>query len=147
MDTYKILKSIRDDLRNNIEDPIAREGQWIHIDDVEVSGKTPSIFIDEIPGGIIYETVGKAGVEQFMRVQITIVVKKQTTGRIDDEIVDNYKQLLNDLMDRITTRLASVATTINTTYIKAIHYDGRRQAGDIGQNRVGRLIYYQVQSA
>jgi len=146
MNTYQILKSIRDDLRDNIEDPIHREGQYIHIGDVEISGKTPSVFIDEIPGGIVHETVGDASVEQFMRIQITVVVKKQDTGRIDNEIVDNYKQLLNDIMDAVATRLASVATTINTTYIKAIHYDGRRPGGDIGNNRVGRILYYQVQS-
>lgn len=144
MDLYNIGIAIRDDLRENIADPIRREGQWIHYDEISTTGKTPSIFIERVPTTLMFDFVGGNQLE-FPRYQIATVVKVGDTGRIDDTMINNWKELLDKIAKKIIERLDTVSTTINTTYIENIRrlpIGGIIRIDDV---RRGLFLVYEVQ--
>jgi len=121
MDLYNIGIAIRDDLRENIADPIKREGQWIHYDEISLQGKTPSMFIERVPSTTMMEFVGSGSQLEFPRYQVAIIVKVGDTGRIDDTMITKWKELLDRLAKKVIDRMELVSTTINPTYVAMLH--------------------------
>lgn len=121
MDLYEIGKAIRDDLRTNIKDPIDREGEWIHYDEISLEGKTPAIFIERVPSSTMHEFVGSGEQLEFPRYQVAITVKVGDTGAIDDTMITNWKELLDKIAKKVIDRMETISTSINTTYVAMLH--------------------------
>jgi hypothetical protein len=136
VDIYNAMIAIRDSLRDNLTDPLGRDGEWIHYDtlvDLDKIAKTPTIYIERAPGSNTREFVGSGTQSQFVRIHINVYVRKGDTGKvgsttIDATIFNSSTKLLDLISDEIINHLESVYDSINTTYIKYIH---RLDAGGV----------------
>lgn len=153
MNIRKIGLRLRDYLRDEVPDPIRRDGQWIHLsripDDISNIGKTPVIYIhrDESPSS--HDTVGGEQ-HAFLRYDINIVCRNKDTGNVDGERADHSDELMELLVQKVIDKMASVNSTIDSqfhdgnTYIHAIQ---RRNIGGvfpISDTLSNNLMSYEV---
>lgn len=113
-------EAIRDDLRDNITDPLGRDAEWIHLDSLDrlaTIGKTPAIFIERTPGTGYYRAIGTGATDKFLKYQIHIAVRNTDRGRIDNTDITSSTKMINLLSTLIEDRLETVSTSISPTYI------------------------------
>ena len=118
MGLQQIGFGIRDDLRNNITDPINRKkeggGEWIHYDRLKNPSKTPQIYINKAPSGRQQDTTG-GGKIHFYNYLVQIVFKDGDRGispsgdsnviiTDDDELRDATAECIIDRLE--TARIA-----------------------------------------
>jgi len=116
----ELEEAIRNDLRDNIEDPIGRNSDWIDLDSLEnISsiGKTPRIRIEQAPGTSFYRSCNSGTPDKFLRYQIHIIVKDTDRGVLNGENINSSRKLMSELVQNITDRLEAVSVSISPTYI------------------------------
>ena len=101
-----IMENLRDDLRDNIEDPIQRQGQWIHLGEINTQSKTPAVYIDLAPSPNIIDFVG-GNQKRFLNVLVHVVVGNKDQGRVNIDNILTQITSSDELRDRIMDAIIS----------------------------------------
>jgi len=115
MNIHSIGKGIRDDLRNNLTDPINRGTQWIHYDSPTEVGKTPAIFVELVPSPRHDEYVG-GELRHFLNYHIHSIVKDKDQGVSvtgGTTIIMDTGELRDDITQGIIDRLQIAMVAIS----------------------------------
>ena len=153
MNVRKIGLRIRDYLRDVIQDPIKREGDWIHLDspprELKNLGKTPVIFIerDSSPSG--FRTIG-GGNEPFLNYNIHVFCRNKDGGTIDEKFISHSNELMDELVNKISEKMIAVSANIETkfhdgdSYIRAIEQKNIGGYYPIDEVTFGNRLTYEV---
>lgn len=148
MGIYEIGTAIRDDLRDNIDDPINRDGQWIHYDSLNNLGgvgKTPAMFINKMPGTRYVRSIGSGSPAKFPRYQIHVVVKNTDKGSIDGVNITSSSALMDKLVQSVSDRLEVASISIDTTAIAMLQELESGGVWDLDANTKVTTMEYEVQ--
>jgi len=128
-------EALRDYLRDNIEDPIKRMGQWIHYDTLESglesvkTGKTPSIFIERVPSSEGFQSAGTAERLDNLVFDIHVVIRMNDCGTVNNF---QYKRtfLLDKIIEIVDKQLLTNATSISgINWLNRISLGGNLKTG------------------
>ncbi len=148
MGIYEVGIAIRDDLRTNIDDPIKRDGQWIHKDSLNNLGgvgKTPAIFIEKTPGTRYVRSIGSGSPAKFPRYQIHVVIRNTDKGSIDGVNITSSDALMDKLVQLISDRLETASITISPSYIAMLQELESGGIWDLDVNTKVTTMEYEVQ--
>jgi hypothetical protein len=132
MTIQQIAYGIRDDLRNNITDPIQRKtqggGEWIHFDRINDVGKTPEIFI-QIPPSPRHDDYTGGGKEHFYQFLVHLVMSEGDRGISpsgdSQVIITNDDELTGAIIDKVINRLEVARLSISGAHtVNMLSYDG-----------------------
>ena len=157
MTVSEIGYAIRDDLRENVIDPIGRQGpMWIHYkpvpSDPKNIGKTPTVYIEPAVSSGGVQIIGTGKQHRRIRYRITVCGRIGDRGMIDGYPVTSAEELISrisdKIIDRISTNSAAFTTIGQPLASKTLNYnagieiiDGVGGVRDLSSNTKANILF------
>jgi len=118
----QVHNDLRNDLRSNLQDPINRQGNWIHKGEINKS-KTPAVFIDLSPSPRQEDITG-GGKANFFNFDVHVVVGNKDQGIVKVDNIDTSITSSDDLRDLILAEIINRWDNIGPigSYIESVNF-------------------------